>query len=42
LLQLLQLGLHIIQLPHLPAGILLIVPKISLGSQLLQIPLARI
>jgi len=25
----------------LPAGILLIVPKISLGSQLLQIPLAR-
>jgi hypothetical protein len=37
---LLKLGLHLVELAHLDLGLLLVVPEVALGGQLLQILLA--
>ena len=38
--QLLELGFDVIQLPHLFAGIVLVIPEIRLGRELLEILLS--
>ena len=37
LAQLLELGLHLIELAHLGLGLLLVIPEVGLGGQLLEV-----